>query len=413
MKAFSICFFLFFMATLSSYGQTFSFTQMSNPDPNQNKIYDVLMLENEALAGGSTVGLYYDGSSWNQLNTPTNQPVLPICGTKRSNGDIQAVYMNYYGFYAWNNVSKSWQSAGAKPTAMSAGARGFFLAEDQAFFVSSDNENYGWIWWYNGTEFTSLKSDYWYSYPDLWAKDSNTLFLITGKNVNYDARLIRYNNLTKSNLVLYTFPNGRETPHVIRSKDNNIFFVLTYCGDLYRWTESQAKMDLIYEASAGDYNYFGEDLIVIDNNNVITCGYGGIRHLKVDASQLTVIYPTANTFSIWGASYNGQGRAMFVGHSGLILDMQVIGSVPDEDIADALNLYPNPAENSVTLEFPVFGVNEKTVELYSSTGQLVQKETFQSFKTELDISALPSGIYLVNVKDETGKKLASKKLLVR
>ena len=92
MRTFSICFFLFFMATLSSYGQTFSFTQMSNPDPNQNKIYDVLVLGNEALAGGPTVGLYYNGSDWNHLNTPVNQPVLPICGIKRSNGDIQAIY---------------------------------------------------------------------------------------------------------------------------------------------------------------------------------------------------------------------------------------------------------------------------------------------------------------------------------
>lgn len=406
-----IAFFCVFLTTLCGFGQgpTFNFSQMNNPDPNLGDLGSVLIVGNRALSGFGIAPLYYDGTSWTML---TSQAGGRISGIDKGGGEICA-FLSGMSLYSWDDSVKSWDIASNYPTGSFNFFNPFVLNENNVYFVTTDNEKYGWIYHWDGNVFTSLKSDYWYTYSAIYVKDQNNVFTTTSENTNYDPMFLRYNNTTKSNTILYTFPGDRGTPYVIRSKDNNISFVLTGCGDLYRWTESQAKMDLIYEASANDYYQFGRDMIIIDNNNVVTCGGGGVRHITVSTCSVNVIYPTSNTFNVWSASYNGNGRAMFVGDNGLILDMQVIGSVPSEDVVSALNIYPNPASNSFTLEFPVFGVNEKAVELYNSTGQLVKRETFQSFKTELDISALPSGMYLVNVSDDTGKILASKKLLVR
>ncbi len=402
-------FFFVFLTTLCGHGQTFSISQMNNPDPNLDDLGSVLLVGNRALSGSGTSQLYYDGSNWTMISS---QAGGGISGIDKGGGEIYAIYSST-ALYSWNDSTNSWGLASNYPTGSFSAFRPFVLSENNVYFVTRDTENYGWIYRWDGTSFTALSSEYWYTYCAIYVKDQNNIFVATYKNTNYDPMFIRYNSITKSNTILFTFPGSRGNPNVIRSKDNNVFFILMGCGDLYRWTNNQAKMDLIYESSTNDYYQFGRDMIIIDNNNVVTCGGGGIRHITVPTSSVNVVYPTSNTFNVWSGSYNGQGRGMFVGDNGLILDMQVIGSVPDESINSALKIYPNPASTSFTLEFPVFGVNEKTVELYSSTGQLVKREHFQSFKTTLDISALPSGMYLVNVLDKTGKILASKKLLVR
>ncbi|MDD3711533.1 MAG: T9SS type A sorting domain-containing protein [Patescibacteria group bacterium] len=397
------------LTTWCGFGQiSFNFSPMSNPDPNLENLGQVLLVGDEALSGTGNFQMYYNGNSWSVLPA---SPVGAISG-REINNRIYAVSIGS-NLNLWNDSVKSWQVASAKPTQMVYGVSPFVKGENDVYFVGFDQaENVGWLWHWDGGTFSDLRSDYWYSYCGVYAKDANNIFLISNKNINYDAMFIRFNNITKSWTVLYTFPDDRGNPRVIVSKDNNIFFILTDLGDIYRWTNSSSQMDKVFSYSTSNIG-FSDNMIVIDNDNIISCGAGGIRHVKVSTGQHTTLYPTSMNFFISGASYNGNGRAMFTGKGGLILDMQVIGSVPDEDIANALNLYPNPAENSVTLEFPVFGVNEKTVELYSSTGQLVKEEKFQSFKTTLDISTLPSGIYLVNVEDNTGKKLAGKKLIVK
>ncbi len=408
MKTFIILLISFFIATSGSYGQTFSFSEMENPDPILGLLGGVLLFDDEAITGTIDRQLYYDGNNWN-INSLTG--IGPMSGIKTSDG-IYAIAA-WYNFLFWNDSDKIWDSALPKPSQMTYGIRPFVRGVNDIYFVGYDDvENVGWIWHWDGENFSDLRSDYWYNYCDVYAKDANNIFLITAKNINYDAMFLRANSTTNTLTTLYTFPEDRGSPMVIVSKDGNVFFILTNLGDIYRWTNSSSQMSRIFAYDASNIG-FSDNMIVIDNDNIVSCGAGGIRHVKVSTGEHTALYPTSMNFFISGASYNGNGRAMFTGRDGLILDMHIINAVPDEDIASSLKLYPNPAVSSITLEFPVFGVNEKTVELYNSIGQLVKAETFRSFTTTLDISTLPSGIYLVNIKDETGKKLASKKLLVR
>lgn len=58
-----------------------------------------------------------------------------------------------------------------------------------------------------------------------------------------------------------------------------------------------------------------------------------------------------------------------------------------------LNMYPNPTTGTLIIETSDLSSD---VTMYNSTGQLVRTFDIISFKTEIDISNLPSGLYWVN-----------------
>jgi len=64
----------------------------------------------------------------------------------------------------------------------------------------------------------------------------------------------------------------------------------------------------------------------------------------------------------------------------------------------AISLYPNPAADIMTIETP----QKATFEILSIHGQLIK--TFETYntKTNIDVSALPAGMYIVEVRTEKG-----------
>jgi hypothetical protein len=79
---------------------------------------------------------------------------------------------------------------------------------------------------------------------------------------------------------------------------------------------------------------------------------------------------------------------------------------------DAVNLYPNPSNGSVSLRSSAFMQN---VVVYSATGTLVHQQSISASKSaevKLD-KTLPNGIYLVEIKLQNGEKLRKKLSLMR
>lgn len=71
---------------------------------------------------------------------------------------------------------------------------------------------------------------------------------------------------------------------------------------------------------------------------------------------------------------------------------------------DSLSFYPNPAQNSITLN------QENCVtKIYSITGQLVKTST----ENKIDISNLSSGIYLIKIGDSEHQNSRIKRLIVK
>ena len=76
----------------------------------------------------------------------------------------------------------------------------------------------------------------------------------------------------------------------------------------------------------------------------------------------------------------------------------------EETTTAVFTLHPNPTNGQVTIT----GKDLKQVEVFNTLGQNVATVHGEGERITLDISALPAGIYFVNVTDEDGKKCVRK-----
>jgi hypothetical protein len=86
----------------------------------------------------------------------------------------------------------------------------------------------------------------------------------------------------------------------------------------------------------------------------------------------------------------------------------------DEVKRAAIELYPNPASDELTIEYAPFEVSGRaTLKLLNSLGQEVLSQSILSAKTTLDLSKLPSGgLYHIIIYDSQQALPASRKLLI-
>ncbi|MCW3083539.1 MAG: hypothetical protein JWP12_905 [Bacteroidetes bacterium] len=91
-------------------------------------------------------------------------------------------------------------------------------------------------------------------------------------------------------------------------------------------------------------------------------------------------------------------------HVGLI----TTGNIEQDIMNAAINVYPNPASDEITVEYPV-GFKKYTLMVFDALGQLVYNQELAdegSYKGTLthkmDVSALTKGVYIVSVQTEYG-----------
>ncbi len=110
------------------------------------------------------------------------------------------------------------------------------------------------------------------------------------------------------------------------------------------------------------------------------------------------------------SSYN-DSTVFAVGDSGYIVVNKIVTGLPSiepHSTALKVEIYPNPAHQSIQLQLPEgFESNGSMVAIYSISGQLLSNTVF---KNSIAISTLPSGEYVVEVSQKN--KIAVGKLIV-
>ena len=135
---------------------------------------------------------------------------------------------------------------------------------------------------------------------------------------------------------------------------------------------------------------FGNNGIVITE---ISVGYDAIADMELQADGKLVVGGTARVGSnddIVLARY----------HTGLNI------SVDEIDEKSLFSVYPNPVSNLLTIKAES---KLEDVELLDALGRTVLSQQISTIRTQLDISHLPSGIYLLQAKD--GKTLFSQRVV--
>ena len=77
-----------------------------------------------------------------------------------------------------------------------------------------------------------------------------------------------------------------------------------------------------------------------------------------------------------------------------------------------INVYPNPANNKITITNNKEIREEAIISIYQINGQLIMLDKFQNQKLiELDVSNLSNGIYLLKIQTKEGMEV--KKLVIK
>jgi len=87
-----------------------------------------------------------------------------------------------------------------------------------------------------------------------------------------------------------------------------------------------------------------------------------------------------------------------------ISDGSLIPSSIDElSTSDSFDIYPNPANEMLTIEFASFIKSNNTIiSFYSIEGKLLKSQIVKDAKTEINISNFAKGMYFLQVEDESG-----------
>ncbi len=385
-------------------GQSYSFTEIESPNPDRGT-YSVHMIGEKGFAGGGNYSCYYNGEELIEVLQPINYSLGYIGGFEREDGTLYAFQDNFYRFYQWDNSAENWVII-PKPE-----LRSFVgisvLAENNVYLCAlNDNDTrYGGIYHYDGNSFTELFYGFNYGWmPDgIYAQADNNILLIA---IDYSSgRLIRFNGTNVE--TVYTFPVGRGG-YSMTTIDGNTFFLWSTFGDVYKWDDSTETMEQLHAYPDGEKSWFANSVFATDNNNIFMAGYGGIRHMNVSTRAIDLVYEEWDVNRhIRDASY-ANGRAFFATQDGRLVKMTISSSI-DPETVEQLAIYPNPATDNLTIEFPVFGIDDKTIEILDLNGKIVATTQFSSFKVNVDVSGLSNGVYFLRLSCEEG--LITKKFI--
>lgn len=91
--------------------------------------------------------------------------------------------------------------------------------------------------------------------------------------------------------------------------------------------------------------------------------------------------------------------------------------IPLTGIIDKWNVYPNPADDHIFVEYTITDIKDLQISIVNHIGQIVIHEKVKikdngAKKQRLDISKLQPGIYFINIKAQNSKQL-TKRLVIR
>ena len=76
-------------------------------------------------------------------------------------------------------------------------------------------------------------------------------------------------------------------------------------------------------------------------------------------------------------------------------------SITENTLTDALTIYPNPAQNVVSINFELQTLEDVNINIINSLGQQVHTSTFNNhigtLYQEVDLSSFPEGLYFVKI----------------
>lgn len=227
--------------------------------------------------------------------------------------------------------------------------------------------------------------------------------------------------------------------------DQNGDHVISFL-ELYQETQNstpamQSETQLGNACSIANRDYISESILLDNatinntqdyatrfiNANNCTIGSSGIVHFVAQEKTVLSIGFHASLSSQFHAYLNNETCAgvlkevnnttgnpkQFEDNEYMISQLSVAGNSPIDNSSDChFNLYPNPASNSINIEFKGDYPNpEYSIEVLNFVGQSLIRKIVSDQKTKIDISEQPKGIYFVKI--DFNNTVFTKKLIIQ
>ncbi len=207
-------------------------------------------------------------------------------------------------------------------------------------------------------------------------------------------------------------PPPMEVRYVGKVVNGNLLFIaynMTAGYELWRTDGTQAGTAMVTDINYGSaWGVWSFSDVIIDNKMYFVADDGdhGNEIWVTDGYSASMVYDlnpgAANGYS--GIMTNIGNRVFFIGNNGysgrevFYFDVFPTG-ISEVETAGKLNIYPNPANNTITVDV-TDDMKGATVTLLNSIGQVAaQYKGITANKYTLDISALPVGIYMLELQN--------------
>jgi photosystem II stability/assembly factor-like uncharacterized protein len=360
--------------------------------PNKS-ISSLTIHDNNIFAASSLgYGIYLssnNGSSWTQVNN--GLPSFPLVNSLTSSGNNILAGTNH-GVYLSSNNGNTWtaKNSGLIDTNVAVivtNGNNIFAGTNKGIYLSSDSCN-SWTAVNNGLPININVYAIAINGNNIFAGTNKGVYLSSNNGNNW----IAINNGLPANMTVFA----------IAISGNNIF-----AGADYVYLSSNNGSSWI-AANTGMQN-FGVLSLAISGNNIFAGvgAYGGVYLSSDNGNSWTLTgltYPAGLFVDLHINALAINGDTIFAGiddsNPGVWkLSLAGLGITEISDKESFVTVYPNPVKDNLTVE----SMQKSTIEILNVQGQTILRQTTEQGKTDIDISRLTKGIYILrlNSSDKT------------
>ncbi len=113
-------------------------------------------------------------------------------------------------------------------------------------------------------------------------------------------------------------------------------------------------------------------------------------------------YPDLRGMATWSINNDYDGGHTFAANYATIFSCVTTGNEQTETVA-AIAVYPNPAQQQITIENNKAGQQQAQLQIVSMIGEVWHQQELTEQKTTVDVSTFPKGLYLVKIGEATQK----------
>lgn len=153
-----------------------------------------------------------------------------------------------------------------------------------------------------------------------------------------------------------------------------------------------------------------ESMLRVSSNITVTAEHeeGGATTpcQSVDTISLMTLY--AETYTLTYELYTENSTAIADSKTIEFTVGPSTGLEAEDAMQQRLTIFPNPAHSQVTITLDGFPTAERTIEVFSATGQRMKMVKNTGNEISLDLSGLTDGVYFIKVTDSEGQQWTEK-----